>query len=86
MSLVQSVNAAVPTYEVWDRIFHSEEVAANAESFKRSVEEQITELNRWQAGLEDVYCKQPLPSSYYCRTTERLTCRTWRIYSAHDLH
>ena len=47
MSLVQSVNAAVPTYRVWDIIFHPEEVVANAKKFKKSVEEQVTELEQW---------------------------------------
>lgn len=47
MSLVQSVNTAVPTYRVWGIIFHPEEVVANAEKSKKSVEEQVTELKQW---------------------------------------
>ncbi|OSS51999.1 hypothetical protein B5807_03750 [Epicoccum nigrum] len=57
MSLVQRVNAAAPTYSVWDRFFNSEEVAANTENYKRSAEKQIAELTQWQAGLEDVYSR-----------------------------
>jgi hypothetical protein len=84
-SLTQSVNA-VPACGVWDIIFHSEEVAANAEKYKKSVEAQVTELKRWSVRLENVYCKHRSSSSHYCKATERLTCRIWRTYSTHDLY
>lgn len=67
LTLVQSVTAAVPTYGVWDRIFHSEEVAANAERYKKSVDEQVEKLEKWQAELEDAYCKHISSSSLYRR-------------------
>jgi hypothetical protein len=86
MSLVQRVNAAAPTYSVWDRFFNSEEVAANTENYKRSAEKQMAELTQWQAGLEDVYCKHLSPSSRYRRATARLTCRIWRHYSTYDFY
>jgi hypothetical protein len=86
VNLVQSVEAAAPKPGVWDMIFHSEEVAANAENYKKSAENQVSKFKRWQAGLEDVYCKHISPSSRYPRATEKLTRRIWRVYSTHDFH